>query len=69
MTALKQQIRELFGIGNHSIHMTDTKAEAIDAGRELLFDRKTDATGKKVQRYVPTGETGKHCSRLCADRK
>lgn len=39
MTALKQEIRQMFGIGNHSIHMTDTRAEAIDAGRQLLFDR------------------------------
>ena len=39
MTALKKEIRQVFGIGNHSIHMTDTKAEAVDAGRQLLFSK------------------------------
>lgn len=39
MTALKQQIRALFLIGNHSIHMTDTKSEAVDAARHLLFEK------------------------------
>lgn len=34
---IKAQIRDIFGINNHSIHITDTKMEAINAGQELLF--------------------------------
>ena len=33
---LKEQIRGIFGVENHSIHITDTKQEAIDASKMLL---------------------------------
>ncbi len=36
--ALKKQIRSLFNIENHSIHITDTKEEAILAG-QVLFNK------------------------------
>lgn len=34
---LKAEIREIFQIENHSIHITDTKEEAIEAAQMLLF--------------------------------
>lgn len=34
---LKADIREIFRIENHSIHITDTKKEAIEAAQMLLF--------------------------------
>ena len=34
---LKAEIRELFQIENHSIHITDTKEEVIEAAQMLLF--------------------------------
>ena len=33
---LKQRIRDIYQIENHSVHITDTKAEAIEAGQVLL---------------------------------
>lgn len=37
MVDLKSRIREIFEIENHSIHITDTKKEAIEAAQVLLF--------------------------------
>lgn len=36
--ALKERVRRMFNLGKHSIHITDTKEEAIKAGR-LVFNR------------------------------
>lgn len=36
--SLKSEIRELFQIENHSIHITDTREEAIEAAQVLLFE-------------------------------
>ena len=37
--AAKQAVRDVFGLGKHSIHVTDTHAEAIKVARLLLNDR------------------------------
>lgn len=42
MVELKAKIREIFNVENHSIHITDTKKEAIEAGKELLFQNSID---------------------------
>lgn len=42
MVDLKARIREIFQVENHSIHITDTKDEAIEAGKELLFQSSID---------------------------
>ncbi|SLN64326.1 hypothetical protein [Roseisalinus antarcticus] len=34
--AAKEEVRALFGLGKHSIHITDTHAEAVDLARLLL---------------------------------
>ncbi len=36
LIALKDEVREVFGIGKHSIHITDTHAEAVAISRLLL---------------------------------
>jgi len=37
--AAKQAVRDVYGLGKHSIHVTDTHAEAIKVARLLLNDR------------------------------
>lgn len=39
---LKQRIRDLYAIDNSSVHITDTHAEAIEAGKLLLFRNSID---------------------------
>ena len=39
---LKQRIRDLFGIENSSVHITDTHEEAVQAGRLLLHQNSVD---------------------------
>lgn len=39
---LKQRIRDLYDIDNSSVHITDTHAEAIEAGKLLLFGNSID---------------------------
>lgn len=39
---LKQRIRDLYAIDNSSVHVTDTHAEAIEAGKLLLFRNSID---------------------------
>lgn len=43
MNELKSNIRALFGIHNHSVHITDTKDEAVILGQMLLNDNSVDA--------------------------
>lgn len=35
---IKEQLREAFGVGKHSIHITDTKEESLQAARMLFND-------------------------------
>ena len=43
----KKEIRELIGIGNFSIHINDTKSEALSLGRALLNDRSLDLVNSR----------------------
>ena len=38
----KQEIRDLLGLGNFSVHINDTKNEALSLGRALLNDRSVE---------------------------
>lgn len=42
IVVLKKKIRNMYKIENHSIHITDTKGEALDAGKELFFQKSVD---------------------------
>ena len=42
MLTCKQEIRKLFGIGNHSVHTTDTHKEAINIARIFFNKNSTD---------------------------
>ena len=35
---IKEQVRELFNVGKHSVHITDTKEEAIRTARIVCND-------------------------------
>lgn len=59
---VKSKIRKIFGIGKHSVHITDTKKEAITAARVLLNDnavhflnyakpRKFQSTFEKIKEF------------------
>lgn len=38
MPAIKERVRDVFGIGKHSVHINDTHAQAVDIGNLLLND-------------------------------
>lgn len=67
---LKQRIRDLYAIENSSIHITDTHAEAVEAGRMLLFRNSVDflnhgdpfrETGF-IKEFVYRAEAGRPCA-------
>ncbi|HAB37798.1 MAG TPA: hypothetical protein DCE52_07380 [Rhodobacteraceae bacterium] len=54
---LKKRVRDLYGVGNHSVHVTDTSQEAIDIGRLLLNENSVyflnNARPQLMERFTP----------------
>ena len=70
--ALKQHIRDLYAIDNSSVHITDTHAEAIEAGKMLLFRNSIDFMNYGdpyrdkdfIQNFTQKAENGQPCASL-----
>ena len=64
MVDLKAEIREIFQMENHSIHITDTKEEALDAGKELLFQKSKELLnyGDIIKNPVFAKSIVEHCA-------
>lgn len=70
---LKQRIRDLYAIDNSSVHITDTHAEAIEAGKLLLFRNSIDLMNARnpfrdadfIEVFSSKEKVFQHCS--CPD--
>ncbi len=68
--ALKQRIRDLYGIENSSLHITDTHEEAVEAGKMLLNQNSVDFLNYAdpfrdtafIRDFIRKAETGAPCS-------